>query len=285
MYYLLSLLSGVLISVMVVFNGNLTAHYGVNSSTVIIHIVGLILIASITLIKKDLKLKKLPFYLFLGGLVGVGPVAFNNIAFGRISVSAILALELLGQSLTGIVFDNYGFLGVNKRKFKKRSLFGIGLILIGIISMITHFDLLAVTLSFSSGVLLIITQILNARLADETNVCTSTFFNYTVGLAAAIPICLLLGRNEPMFTNFSVSPEIYIYFGGLLGVCIVLISNITILKISVFYMTLFVFIGQIFSGVILDTILTQTFSFQNLIGGIFTSAGLILNLMMDKKFQ
>ncbi|MEA4972708.1 MAG: DMT family transporter [Candidatus Metalachnospira sp.] len=285
MYYLLSLLSGVLISVMLVFNGSLTAQYGVNSSTVIIHIVGLILIAIIILLKKDLKIKKLPFYFFLGGLVGVGPTAFTNIAFGRISVSAILALELLGQSITGIIFDNFGLLGIKKRKFRKRSLLGIGLILIGIISMITDFDLMAVTVSFSSGILLVIAQILNAKLSEETSVCTSTFFNYIVGLAAAIPICLLLGRNEPMFTNFSFSPEILIYLGGVLGVCIVLISNITILKISVFYMTLFIFIGQIFSGIIIDAILTQSFSMPNLIGGIFTSAGLILNLVLDKKLQ
>ncbi len=284
-YYLLSLLSGILISVMIVFNGKLTAYYGVYSATVIIHIVGLILISLITFMKKSLILKKLKYYLFLGGALGVALTVFNNIAFSRISVSAILALELLGQSITGIVFDSFGLLGIKKRNFRKSSLFGIGLILIGIASMITDFDFLAVTVSFASGILLVLTQILNAQLAEKTSVSTSILFNYIIGLATAIPIFLILGRNEAMFTSFSLSPQVYIYLGGILGVSIVFISNITILKISVFYMTLFIFIGQVFSGIILDAFLTQSFPINNIIGGVFTCAGLILNLALDKKHQ
>lgn len=285
MYYLLSLISGIIISVMIVFNGQLTLHYGVYSATVIIHIVGLILISLIILIKKGLVLKKLPYYFFLGGALGVAVTAFDNIAFSKISVSAILALELLGQSITGIVFDSFGFMGIQKRKFRKSSLFGIFLILIGIISMITDFDFLAVILSFSTGVLLVLTQILNAKLADKTNIYTSVFFNFVIGLTTSIPVFLLLGRGEPMVTNFSLCPDVYMYLGGMMGVTLVFISNITILKISVFYMTLFIFIGQIFSGIVIDTILTQSFSILNVIGGICTSSGLILNLYLEKKFK
>lgn len=285
MYYFLSFLSGILISIMLASNGILSKHYGIYSSTIIIHIVGLILISVVTLIKRDFKIKKLPFYMFMGGVIGAAPTAFCSIAFSEISLSAILALELLGQSISGIIFDSFGFLGVSKRKFKKRSLFGISLILIGIISMIDNFNFIAVAVSFASGVLLVIAQVLNAKLSENIGIYTSTLFNYVTGLITAILICIILGKNEPMFTDFSFSPKLYIYLGGILGVCIVLISNITILKISVFYMALFVFIGQVFSGIILDAILTQTFPLQNIIGGILTSAGLILNLILDKKYS
>ena len=43
MYYLLSLLAGMLISVMVVFNGGLNGRVGQTAALVIIHLAGLVL--------------------------------------------------------------------------------------------------------------------------------------------------------------------------------------------------------------------------------------------------
>ena len=48
-------------------------------------------------------------------------------------------------------------------------------------------------------------------------------------------------------------------------------------------MTLLLFIGQIFSGIILDIILTHEFSQVNLIGGILVTIGLFIDVWIDKK--
>ena len=284
MYYFLSLLTGVLISVMIAFNGRLTGQYGAYSATVIIHITGLILITGMSLIKREqLFSKRHVWFLYLGGAIGVLTTVFNNIAFGRISVSAILALGLFGQSVTGLIIDRFGLFGMSKRSFTVRKIYGLLLILAGIASMINTLEFLAVAVSFIAGVNIVISRTLNARLADMSSVSISTFYNYLIGLILSIPVFMLLGSNEIVLTELIISRHWYIYLGGALGVCVVMISNVIVIKLSAFYLTLLIFIGQVFSGVLIDIIISQAFSVRNLTGGVLVAAGLCLNLLLDNK--
>jgi transporter family-2 protein len=149
--------------------------------------------------------------------------------------------------------------------------------------MTNNFDVLAVLVSFFAGINIVISRTLNAKLAELTSIRRGTFYNYLIGLLVAVPVCLLFGKNEAAFTDFAFSPNIYIYFGGIIGVCVVLLSNITVTKISSFYLSLFLFIGQVFSGILIDMVISQTFSPRNLIGGIFVAIGLSVNLLFDRK--
>jgi len=287
MFYLLSLLTGILISVMVAFNGGLTEQYGVYSATIIIHIAGLILITSIVLFKRDKVFSaRYPIYLYLGGAIGVFTTVFNNLAFGRISVSAILALGLLGQSIAGLTIDQFGLFGMAKHSFTKGKFIGLFLIIGGIASMIDNLEVVAVVVSLIAGVNIVLSRTLNAKLADLTNVRTGTFYNYFVGLILSVFVFLILGRGEIIFSGYrmmSLSSSWWIYLGGILGVCVVLLSNITVVKISAFYLTLLIFIGKIFSGILIDVVITHQLSYRNLIGGLLVAFGLIVNLLMDSK--
>jgi len=284
MYYLFSLIPGILISVMIAFNGVLTEHYGVYSAAVIIHIAGLVLITIMTISKRENPFSgRQTWYLYLGGAIGVMTTVFNNFAFSRINVTSILALGLFGQSITGLIVDQYGLLNMPKHTFQNRKIFGLLLILIGIISMIDNFDLLAVLLSFIAGVNLVISRTLNAELAEYTSIRIGTFYNYLIGLLITIPVYFLFGRNEAISLNFIIGPKIYMYFGGIIGVCVVLLSNIIVIKISAFYLSLLFFIGQVFSGILIDVVISQTFSLRNMISGIFVAIGLSVNLLLDKK--
>jgi len=283
-YYILSLLTGILISVMVAFNGGLTEQYGLYSAAVLIHIVGLTLITAVVLLNRErIFHKRHAWFLYLGGVIGVLTTVFNNFAFGRISVSAILALGLFGQSIAGLVIDQYGLLGMRKYPFTKRKLIGLALILAGIISMMSNLEILAVIVSFAAGINIVISRTLNAKLAALTSVRIGTFYNYLLGLIISILVFLLLGSNETALTEFAFSPNWYIYFGGVLGVCVVLLSNITVVKISAFYLTLLIFTGKVFSGVLIDMIISQELSIRNLTGGILVAIGLSINLLLDNK--
>jgi len=283
MFYALSLLMGILISVMVAFNGGLTTQYGVYSATVIIHIVGLILIVAVVLVKKERFFPgKYAWFLYMGGAIGVLTTVFNNFSFGRISVSAILALGLFGQSVTGLIIDQYGLFGMHKHPFTKEKLIGLSLILAGIASMINNFEIIAVAVSFIAGVNIVMSRTLNAKLADLTSVRVSTFYNYFIGLMVSMLVFLILGRNEIVFAEFTLSPNWYIYLGGVLGVCVVLLGNIVVVKVSAFYLTLLIFIGQVFSGVLIDAVIMQAVSTRNLVGGVLVAAGLSINLVLDR---
>jgi transporter family-2 protein len=148
--------------------------------------------------------------------------------------------------------------------------------------MTNNFEILAIIASFAAGICIVISRTLNAKLADLTSVWTSTFFNYFFGLIIAIFVFFLFGRNELICTELIFSKNWYIYFGGTLGVCVVFISNITVARISAFYLSLLIFVGQVFSGILIDVIISQEFSPRNLIGGILVTIGLSTNLLLDK---
>lgn len=137
MYKLYSAFIGILITVMLLFNGVLSQRLGNYASAVIIHFTGFLIIGLVLLFKK-IKIRfqrKLPVYLYSGGALGVFTILFNNIGFNQLGASLTLALGLLGQSLASIAIDHYGVLGAKAIKFKKEKLLGLVLISAGIIIM------------------------------------------------------------------------------------------------------------------------------------------------------
>ncbi len=138
MYNIVSIFIGAVIAAMVVFNGELSAAIGSYPATVIIHIVGLMISIVLLIIKREKRpsLAKIPFSLFLGGVVGVGTTLFTNLAFGIISISVILALSLLGESMTALLIDQYGLFGAAVQKLNKRKIIGLLWIIAGITVMI-----------------------------------------------------------------------------------------------------------------------------------------------------
>lgn len=134
---ILSVLTGAFIAVMITFNGELGSRTGNYLSSVIIHIVGLMVIIGILIITKSkLKIdKEVPIYMYSAGAIGVFTVLFNNITFSTLGVSLTIALGLFGQSMASIVIDHYGLLGMKVIKFNPNKLVGLVFIILGIIVM------------------------------------------------------------------------------------------------------------------------------------------------------
>lgn len=134
---IISAFIGALIAYMILLNGTLSNITGNYLSTVIIHVVGLFAITIILLIKKS-KVnfrKKIPLYMYSAGAIGVFTVLFNNLSFSDLGVSLTLALGLLGQSLSALIIDHYGLLGMNPVKFERKKIIGLLLITAGIVIM------------------------------------------------------------------------------------------------------------------------------------------------------
>ncbi|MTI47140.1 DMT family transporter [Sporosalibacterium faouarense] len=134
---LVSAFIGALISLMIMINGTLANFFGNYVSTIIIHIVGLFSIVAVIIISRS-KIKihnQIPLYLYSAGAIGVFTVLFNNFGFSILGVSIPLALGLLGQSLTSIIIDHFGLLGMKVDKFNKKKYIGLSLIILGIFIM------------------------------------------------------------------------------------------------------------------------------------------------------
>lgn len=137
MSILLSTLIGVIIAVMILINGTLSGFTGNYTSSVIIHAVGLISIVLVLITSKSkLNIQKgIPLYMYSAGVVGIFTVFFNNLSFSALGVSMTLALGLLGQSLSSIIIDHFGLLGMKVVKFEKKKLIGLIFIIAGICVM------------------------------------------------------------------------------------------------------------------------------------------------------
>ncbi len=282
MLYSLSLLAGMLISVMVVFNGGLNARVGQAMALVIIHAAGLLFLSAAFLIRKEKpRVKKLPPWLYMGGLIGILTTVFNNTAFGRISVTAMMALSLLGESVSGLLADHFGLIGLPRRRFRPQKLWGGLLALIGTAWMLgRQTDLWPVALSLLAGVSVLFSRLINSRLAGRTGVKTSAWCNYLAGLSGSL-LLLSFVKNAPAWP-FALSGPFYIYLGGGLGAVIVLLSNHIVGRISSFYMSLAIFVGQVSASLLLDMLLTQSFPVRTAVGGLFVLGGLLLNLLQDR---
>ncbi|GAA0084495.1 DMT family transporter [Clostridium sp. CTA-7] len=137
MYNFLSLFTGVLITIMISFNGILSSYIGNYTSTLIIHIVGFIILTLVLLFKKyKIELSKnIPIILYSAGVIGVFTVLFNTISFSALGASLTISLGLLGQTVSSLVIDSFGLMKMQKIEFQRKKIFGVSIIILGIVIM------------------------------------------------------------------------------------------------------------------------------------------------------
>lgn len=137
-----------------------------------------------------------------------------------------------------------------------------------------------VLVAILAGVSVVVSRIINSNLAIKIGIFQGTFFNYIVGLLFSI--LFLLFNKENNNINFSAIP-LWAYLGGLVGVVVVVLSSYITPKLSAFYLTLFIFVGQLIAGILIDYFSLSTLSIGKVIGGLLVLIGLIYNLNLDKK--
>lgn len=134
---IISAATGILIALMLLFNGYLAEIFGIYTSSVLIHMAGLITVTVAVMAGRHRfdRLRDATWYLYSAGAIGVITVIFNSISFSGMGVSLTLAVSLLGQSLAAIIIDHFGLLGMKKIKFERQKITGLILIVSGIIVM------------------------------------------------------------------------------------------------------------------------------------------------------
>lgn len=285
---ILSLMIGSSISLLILFNGQLSTVVGSYEATILYHFVAFVILAVMRLfIKYKGSKERIPFYYYLAGLFSVATIIFNNISFGKISVSAILAIGLLGQAIVSVIVDHFALFGAKKQKFDTFKLIGFSIVMIGVLILTLPLNAgseLAVFVTFLTGFTVVLNRIYNAELAKRRDHIVSAFWNFLIGsIGTALCTILFFGKiNTSGFTvNLLANPVLYL--GAIFGIVSVLIANYVTPRIASYYLTLFIFIGQIFTGIICDIALDQSFSLQNFLGGIFVLAGLCFNLYIDNR--
>ena len=143
--------------------------------------------------------------------------------------------------------------------------------------------LIYILVAILSGVSIVVSRIINSRLGDEIGVFQSTFYNFLTGLLFSMIILFFSSENMNISSEVLSSTPIIAYLGGLIGVISITLSNYVAPKISAFYMALLIFIGQLFTGIIIDYFTLGQLSIGKAIAGITLCIPSAYNLNLDKK--
>ena len=137
MNYFISIFTGIVLAIMISLNGGLGNISGNYASSVISHFVGLIGIIFVLIFTKSKikNLKGIPFYMCTGGLIGILTVLFTNIGFSGLGVSLTVSLSLLGQLITSLIIDHFGYFNMPVIEFDKKKILGLIIIIAGIYVM------------------------------------------------------------------------------------------------------------------------------------------------------
>jgi len=137
-------------------------------------------------------------------------------------------------------------------------------------------------ISILVGISVVVARIINSNLAKRIGIFQGTFFNYVTGLFFSF-IFLLLSNEALTISSIKMnSIPLWAYLGGLSGILVIVLSNYITPKISAFYLTLLMFIGQIFVGIIIDYFTLDKLSIGKIIGGLLVLIGLTYNSLIDK---
>jgi transporter family-2 protein len=137
-----------------------------------------------------------------------------------------------------------------------------------------------ILLAFGAGVTIVVSRMINAKLAEYVGAHMSTLMNFVVGLIGAIVLAFILKAKTPETATFSIE-QLPLYLGGVLGVAMVFIANVITKKIPAYHLTLLMFATQLFTGIILDYFVYDIFSAGKVVGGVFVVLGLIVSMKED----
>ncbi|MES5893338.1 DMT family transporter [Bacillus cereus group sp. RP43] len=145
--------------------------------------------------------------------------------------------------------------------------------------------MLYICIAILAGVSIVIARIINANLAKEIGNWEGTFFNYITGLFFSMLFLIFSSDSLYISSHTLQSIPVAVYLGGLVGVIVISLSNYITPKIPAFYLTLLIFIGQLFTGTVIDFFLSNELSIGKIVGGIFVLIGLTYNLLIDRPFK
>ncbi len=289
-YSLIACFYGVLITVMNSFNATLSTTYGNWFSTTFIHLAGLIVLTPAALCGWSRRKQKAKWSQYLGGVVGILTVLCSNSSVSVLGVTLNLVLMLLGQITCSAIVDHFGLFGAQKHAFRKEKALAILIMTVGCALMLLLSNgsigsggsmILAIVLGFLSGYTIVIARTINASLANTAGVGHSTLMNYVTGLAGSFLIFAVSGFS--MNASFPVAGlPITTYLGGAVGALGIFLCNVATPRLSALQMSVITFVGEIFSGVIIDAFAGR-FSLGTVLGGIAVAIGMLLNMRADAK--
>lgn len=138
--------------------------------------------------------------------------------------------------------------------------------------------------SFLTGVLIVISMMLNGELSKKIGIINSVVINYLTATISSLILCFIMINSIPSYSSISNIPLIY-FLGGAIGVLTTYLFNVIVHKVSTVYTVILRFIGQMLTSAIIDYVYLNIFSIGKVIGCILFLIGIILNSKSDENYK
>ncbi len=293
LYPILIFVTGLVISVMVVFNTEFGVRTTMGVSLMVNQLVGIVVITAMMWsmphnVVVNPKRKKSPAWLWFGGLFGFCILNLNYVTVINTGASLAMATAVFGQSAAALVFDLTGFMRDSKQQLDRRKLLTLGISAAGIVVMSLGggtFAIPYVLLGILAGVLTMTQMVYNGLFASYKGPFFSARQNVLSCLVFALLFYFIFQTQDTIagVKAIATTPWYVVVGGGLLAVFVVVSCNIVIPKIPAIYSALLMSSAQIFMSLVIDKVFYDLFSPWMLAGACLLFAGMIGNLIIDSK--
>ncbi len=134
---LLAYFTGLVLSIMVTFNGLLGSYTSAYMSNVVYHAFGLVFFGIFLLfLGKHRNKGTFKWVYLIPGFLGSLTIILNTVVMNVIGITMMVAFTLVGQVVTSLVIDHFGLLGKSVSKSTPKHWLGVGIMIIGLATMV-----------------------------------------------------------------------------------------------------------------------------------------------------
>jgi len=291
-YYILAVLTGVMVSSQSSLNGLLYPYLGVFGVACAVQALN----ALTCLVFRVAHTKKFPgkgsftVHGALGGMFAIIILGFSGYLVTKLGAAVTVCLSVSGQLFMSAAVDHFGLFGSSKTRFTLTRLPGFLLILAGII--VINFAGADAFVAVENRLTLVLLMLFNLSLGVMT--LFARLFNYeggrrvgkldaaiVSGAAGAAVTLVLLVVVKSLRPDFQMLPQMPVWplICGPIGALACLSTMLTYSKLKIFHATIFMLVGQILTGIVCDLVLWGGLPPVKLVGILIIVAG----IFWDKK--
>lgn len=137
-YFVFLIIAGIFQGFMVSLNGQLGNYYSLFGICFFVHIIAAILLMIYIRFKdkRPISFRGVPKYVYAVGFMGVAMVSSSSWVTLQIGATSMLSLSVIGQLISSVLVDHFGWFGVPKKTFQVKQIPCYALVLVGVLIVV-----------------------------------------------------------------------------------------------------------------------------------------------------
>lgn len=290
-YVLFAIFAGITVTLQNSINGLMAPVVGaIGASFLSFTTQATLIFAYLTLIQHRLpSIRRARFPEALSGPLAMVVVGLIGVCVSRMGSAVTTCCSVAGQIIISAVIDHFGLFNAQIMRFKSRRIPGFILILIGVLSInlvgasdSARTPLPMLLLAILLGCCAVIVRTLNVKISDSVgSAIDGAFVNSFGGSLGGLLLFFALSGFHPNFSAYLTVPAYY-YTAGVFGLACLLLNIFAYKKLDTFYATIFMLIGQIATGILIDLLFFHSLSFGKGVGILLIILGIVIDKLVTR---